>query len=145
MYYAEDDQYENMATTERIPVELMRHFLNRGHVLYTDNFYTSPNLAKFLLNNETYLCGTIRNNRKNYSKAIKNVALQKSEATFSEGELKDDKENLDAEIPTQKLLACKFRARQDKANHKPKIFFMLSTLHNSAMADTGKTDKDENR
>jgi len=47
MYYAEDDQYENMATTERIPVELMRHFLNRGHVLYTDNFYTSPNLAKY--------------------------------------------------------------------------------------------------
>jgi len=91
-----------------------------------------------------YLCGTIRNNRKNYSKAIKNVALQKSQATFFEGEFKDNKENPNAEIPTQKL-AYKFRARQDKANHKPKIVFMLSTLHNSAMVDTGKTDKDGNR
>lgn len=140
MYYAEDDQYDQNES----PVELMRNFLNRGHVLYTDNFYTSPNLAKCLLNNETYLCGTIRNNRKNYSKEIRNVPLQKIEATFFVGECKDDEENVDAKIPTQKILAFKFRARQDKANHKLEIVFMLSTLHNSAMVETGKTDKDGN-
>ena len=128
MYYAEDNQYENMATTERIPVELMRPFLNRGHVLYTDNFYTSPNLAKFLLRNQTYLCGIIRNNPKSYCSTIKNVALQKSEATFYEGKFKDE-ENADAEIPAQRLLACKFRARQDKAkNLRLLLCFHLCTI-----------------
>ena len=38
----------------------MRPFLNRGHFLLTDNFYTSPSLAKFLLTQKTYLCGTIK-------------------------------------------------------------------------------------
>ena len=53
--------------------------------------------------------------------------------------------NADSDLlPVQKLLACKFRARKDKANKKPKVVFMLSTVHNSAMVDTGKTDKDGN-
>ena len=60
MYYSEDNQYENMATTERIPVKLMRCFFGKGHVLYTDNFYTSPALARTLLKMKTYLCGTIK-------------------------------------------------------------------------------------
>lgn len=151
MYYSEDDEYESMATTARLPVELMRPFLNRGYVLYTDNFYTSPSLAKFLLNNETYLCGTIKNNRKSYCKAIKGVALQKGQATFFEGKFKTaevdpNDENpvvdVNADVPPQKLLACKFRALQDKANKKPKIVYMLTSLHNASMVDTGKTDKD---
>lgn len=113
--------------------------MNCGHVLYTDNFYTAPSIAKFLLNNETYLCGTIKNNRKNYCKAIKNVALEKGQVTFFEGEFKTpeaypDEENPavedNANVPTQKPLACKFRATQDKANKQPKIVFMLSSLHN---------------
>ena len=45
----------------------------------------------------------------------------------------------------KKLVACKFRASQDKANWKQKVVYMLSTLHNSAMIDTGKADKDGNR
>ena len=77
MYYAKDDQYENMATTERIPTELMRPFYDRGHVFYTDNFYTSPTLAKNLLERKTYLCGTIKKSRKNYCSEIQHVALQK--------------------------------------------------------------------
>ena len=143
VYYAEDNQYESMATTERIPVELMRPFLNHGHVPYTNNFYTALSLAKFLLNHETYLCGTIKNNRKNYCKTLRNVALEKGQATFFEGEFKAPVED-DADVPTQKLLARKFRAIKDKANIKPKIVFMLSSLHNASMANTGKTDKDGN-
>jgi hypothetical protein len=148
MYYAEDNQYESMATTERIPIELMRPFLGRGHVLYTDNFYTAPSTAKFLLVHETYLCGTVKNNRKNYCKTIKHFALEKGQATFFEGEFKTPKVDPDGnpavndDVPTQKLLACKFRAIQDKANKKPKIVFMLSSLHNASMVDTGKTDND---
>ena len=87
--------------------------------MFTDNFCTSPSLAKILLTHESYLCGTIKNNRKNYCKAIKDVALQKGQAPFFKGKFKTcevdpDKEDNDDDIPTQKLLACKFRARQSK-------------------------------
>jgi len=34
-----------MASSERIRVVLMQPYLGKGHKLYTDNYYTSPNLA----------------------------------------------------------------------------------------------------
>ena len=149
MYYSEDDECESVATTERIPVELLRPFLNRGHVLYTDNFYTSP--CKFLLNNVTFLCGTIKNNRKSYCKVIKQVVLQKGQASFFKGEFKpveidpNDEIPVVDDVPTQNLLAYKFRALQKNAKKQPKIVFMLSSLHNVSMVDIGKIDKDVNR
>ena len=54
MFFSEGNEHEDMPATERIPVKLMKPFLNKGHVLYTDNFYTSPMLASFLLQNQTY-------------------------------------------------------------------------------------------
>ena len=41
MYYAEENEFEYVSPTERIPVELSRPFLNRGHVQFTDNFYNT--------------------------------------------------------------------------------------------------------
>lgn len=45
---------------------LMDKFFNRKHVLYTDNYYISPALSKFLLEEETGSCGTVRANRRNW-------------------------------------------------------------------------------
>ena len=60
MFLSKGNEYEDMPATECIPVEFMKPFLNKGHVLYTDNFYASPILARFLLQNHTYLCGTVK-------------------------------------------------------------------------------------
>ena len=39
-----------LQTTEKIPVTLLQLYLNNGHVLFTDNFYTTPRLQwKFLV------------------------------------------------------------------------------------------------
>ena len=35
--------------TERLPVTLMQNYLNHGHHLFIDNYYTSISLAKYLL------------------------------------------------------------------------------------------------
>ncbi|CAL1300483.1 unnamed protein product [Larinioides sclopetarius] len=43
---------------------LMDGFLDIGHVLYMDNFYNSVSLAKQLTLRSTYVCGTLRLNRK---------------------------------------------------------------------------------
>ncbi|KAK3890411.1 hypothetical protein Pcinc_005647 [Petrolisthes cinctipes] len=44
--------------------KIMADYLGRGHILYTDNWYTSPALCQFLHDNKTGSCGTVRANRK---------------------------------------------------------------------------------
>ena len=57
--FYDDDGTEDMPTTERIPVFLMQPFLNKGRILFTGQFYTSPSLAEHLLDNNTHLYGTV--------------------------------------------------------------------------------------
>ncbi|KAG8238673.1 hypothetical protein J437_LFUL018388 [Ladona fulva] len=42
--------------------KLMGNYLGKGHILYTNNYYRSPNLCDFLLKNKTGSCGTVRVN-----------------------------------------------------------------------------------
>ncbi|XP_046404681.1 piggyBac transposable element-derived protein 4-like [Ischnura elegans] len=54
-----------------IVMKLMNGLLYEGRILYTDSFYTSVPLAKELLEKNTYLCGTVRSNRKHLPQAAK--------------------------------------------------------------------------
>ena len=119
-----------MPATERIPSVLMEPFLGKGHVFYTDNFYTSLALASLFLKNKKHICGTIQSNRWNYSKEIAPDNLQKSQAVFYK--------------PTDgsKILACKYCANKDKAINKPKIVHILSTCHQTNLVLIGTNDKD---
>ena len=57
-------EVQDALITEKIPVTLMHKYLGKGHHLYVDNYYNSITLAKHLLQNDTYVTGTIRENRK---------------------------------------------------------------------------------
>ena len=46
MFY-DDNHHNEMPSTERIPSVLMGPYLGKGHILFTDNYYTSPILASF--------------------------------------------------------------------------------------------------
>ena len=118
--YDDDDPHEELPYSERIPVVLMQPYMGNGHTLYTDNYYTSPALAVHLLKNKTHLCGTIRNNRKNFAKELIDAQLQKGEAAF----YKCDNPN---------MIACKYRATKDKSTGKQKVVYMLSTCHQPFM------------
>ncbi|XP_018400066.1 PREDICTED: piggyBac transposable element-derived protein 4-like [Cyphomyrmex costatus] len=52
--------------------DIVAHFLKphfyKGHVVFTDNWYSSPELAEFLHDRDTGLCGTVRKNRKGMPK-----------------------------------------------------------------------------
>ncbi|XP_069161375.1 piggyBac transposable element-derived protein 4-like [Procambarus clarkii] len=43
---------------------LMERLLNKGHILFTDNYYTSPLLTGFLLDNNTGVYGTVKVHRR---------------------------------------------------------------------------------
>ena len=55
-----------MGLSARVVIGLTKPIHNFGHIVFTDNFYTSPVLAKYLAGKDTYLCGTVRPNRIGY-------------------------------------------------------------------------------
>jgi len=61
---------QTLGMSSRVVVEMVKHLEMKGHVIYTDNYYTSCPLADYLYSRDTYLCGTIRTNRKGYPKAL---------------------------------------------------------------------------
>ena len=80
--FDDNNENEEMLVTERIPVALMQPYLDSGRVLFTGNFYTSPSLAKYLKDHNTFLCGTIKTNRKFYCSELVDAQLEKGTAAF---------------------------------------------------------------
>ncbi|XP_067934961.1 piggyBac transposable element-derived protein 4-like [Watersipora subatra] len=62
----------SQGVAHRIVLDMMDGFLNNGHELVMDNWYTSPQLLKELYERGTYAYGTLRSNRKHVPKDIKN-------------------------------------------------------------------------
>ena len=56
-----------------VVTSLVEHYLHKGYIVYTDNFYTSPELCKDLLDMKTFTSGTVRTNRKNFPAALLNA------------------------------------------------------------------------
>ena len=53
-----------------VVLELMNCVEGNGHHLFTDNYYTSPQLYLTLYNKGTYCCGMVRPNRKGFLEEI---------------------------------------------------------------------------
>lgn len=66
-------------TPMNVVMELCSGLWNKGHTLYTDNWYTSVDLARKLLDNETHLVGTLRKNRKHIPKTVVSSKLKKGQ------------------------------------------------------------------
>lgn len=47
-----------------VVLHLMESYLDKGYVLFTDNFYNSVSLTHMMTSRKTYICGTLRANRK---------------------------------------------------------------------------------
>jgi len=54
----------NLGQSGAVVKTLMKKYLNKGHTLYTDNWYTSPILSMYLHKKKTNTCGTVRCNRR---------------------------------------------------------------------------------
>jgi len=54
---------QHMTATHVTMTELMRKVEGRGHKLYIDNFFSSPELFDDLANKKIYCCGTVRPNK----------------------------------------------------------------------------------
>ncbi|PNF14286.1 hypothetical protein B7P43_G07092, partial [Cryptotermes secundus] len=70
---------ENTNKTTSVVLHLVEPLLHRGHTLWMDNYYNSPQLAKLLKNHGTDCVGTLRLNRKGVPTTVKNTKLRKGE------------------------------------------------------------------
>lgn len=52
-------------------------YLDRGHVFFYDNFFSSVGLAEELLRRRTRCCGTVRTNRKGWPKELDSKKTKK--------------------------------------------------------------------
>lgn len=65
---------------------LMSDLVNSGRVLYCDNFYNSVPLGKELLGKKTYICGTLRKDRRGNPKDLCSSKLKKGEVNATENQ-----------------------------------------------------------
>lgn len=68
--YAGKEATPGQKISTKIVNEITHQYLNFGRTVYNDNWYTSVNLAHKLLDCNTHLVGTLRNNRKQNPKDI---------------------------------------------------------------------------
>ncbi|CAH2236811.1 jg8567 [Pararge aegeria aegeria] len=84
--------YEGKKTTpgqnlsKDVVMNLSEKYLDAGRSIVTDNFYTSVDLAKSLLNRSTHLLGTVRKNRRGLPKDIISTKLHKGEMIAKEND-----------------------------------------------------------
>ena len=115
------DHYANLTTTSKIVLGLltMTGLLWKGHHVYMDNNYTSPELFEELDIVNTYACGTVRVNRKGVPKAFPNVKkMKQGDVIFRR------KSN---------MMAVKFHDKRD--------IHMLTTIHESKMVLADRVDR----
>ncbi|XP_023238888.1 piggyBac transposable element-derived protein 4-like [Centruroides sculpturatus] len=105
-----NQKYKDMPITSRIVLSLADSLLGKGYCLTTDNFYSSPHLADYLVTVQTDFYGTVRTTRQQIPAEVRNKKLKKGETVA---------------MQRGKVMALKW---QDK-----RAVTLLSTVHNPSM------------
>ena len=99
------------------------NLLDKGHHIYMDNYYSSPELFSELYYRQTYACGTVQQNRKGLPATVKKTKLKLLESVF---------------LRNGPMLCLKWSGPQKKSKKKPVT--ILSTIHSANELLTPKTD-----
>lgn len=111
--YTGRDLERTGSVVDSVEFHLMAPLLDSGRCLFTDNWYTSVNLAVKLLMRNTHLVGTLRSNRKNNAPDVVGAKLKR-------GEVK-------AQQSDNGVTLCKWRDKRD--------VLVLSTCHKDSMVE----------
>ncbi|KAE9528590.1 hypothetical protein AGLY_012165 [Aphis glycines] len=121
--YAGKEAVQGLEVSTKIVMELTHEYLNFGRTIYTDNWYTSVNLAHKLLEQNTHLVGTLRANRKQNPKDVVQKKLKKGQVIAQQSD--------------RGIVVLKWKDKRD--------VLMLSTKHSDTMIETinkrGQTTK----
>lgn len=71
---------------QKMIIYLMSELLGEGRTVYADNFYNTVPLAEFLIDKQTYICGTLRSDRVDNPKDVVKKNVKKGEVFGLENE-----------------------------------------------------------
>ena len=78
--YTGDDMIEpSLPASTNVVMHMCEPLFNKGHSLYLDNWYMSPDLCKRVSEKGTNIVGTVRANRKNMPADISTIKLKRGE------------------------------------------------------------------
>lgn len=86
IYAGKEDVTRNVGHAQKVVLHLVHDLLNQGRTLFMDNFYNSVTLAECLLTRQTYVCGTLRSDRRGNPKVVTKKKLKKGEVYGQENE-----------------------------------------------------------
>ena len=112
-----DIPHDPLGMSAAIIRELMRPYLNKGHLLYTDNWYTDPRVALYLHQNETGYCGTVKKNRRSFPQFTGRLQQGRTE-----------------------LMECENTVLAIKWNDKRDVH-MITTFHAGKLQNSAKVDR----
>uniref|UniRef100_A0A1Y1N5A9 PiggyBac transposable element-derived protein domain-containing protein n=1 Tax=Photinus pyralis TaxID=7054 RepID=A0A1Y1N5A9_PHOPY len=110
------EELKGMGSSGSIVGTLLKSYLDYGHSLYTDNYYSSPILSNYLFDRKTNSCGTVRLTRKHMPKLSKNI--NRGDVSWKSSE---------------KMLVIRWKDRRDVT--------MISTMHENKMVSLEKKDR----
>ena len=86
VYTGEDTDYQKfyLGVTGDIVAYFLQPYFYKGHVVYIDNWYTSPTLAEFLHDRDTGLCGMVKANRKRMPKHKSKLVRGEVQISYSD-------------------------------------------------------------
>ncbi|XP_050499979.1 piggyBac transposable element-derived protein 4-like, partial [Diabrotica virgifera virgifera] len=111
----EIELYKDLGISGSVVTTLMKSYLDKGHSLFTYNWYTSPTLSTYLFEHKTNTCGTVRTNRKQ---------MPDLSGKLEKGETKS--------MVSDNMLAVRWKDRRDVN--------MLTTFHKDQMINVNKTN-----
>lgn len=114
--YSGKNLNEQCVTPTSIVMNICHNILHRGHTIYTDNWYTSINLAEKLIDCNTHLVGTLRKDRKGIPVDVKFKKLKRGELIAMQNK--------------KGIMVLKWKDKRD--------IFMLSTKHSAEMVEVRK-------
>ena len=119
--------FDECTTTTQIVMTLANrcNLLDKGHQLFFDNYYASPELIEELLHRDTSGCGTVCSNRKGLPKALYRAKLKPGEACF--------RQSKDINGHPGSILAIKWFDKRD--------VYMISSCHAATEEWTGRMNR----
>lgn len=114
--YIPEENVMGLGASGNVVITLMKPYLNKGHSLFTDNFYSSPILSNFLFEHKTNSCGTVRANRRHMPNL--DAKLKKGDIVWR---------------TSDNLLVLKWKDRRDVT--------MITTMHDNIIITLDKIDR----
>ncbi|XP_018578612.1 piggyBac transposable element-derived protein 4-like, partial [Anoplophora glabripennis] len=142
IYCGKSETSTEMGHASDVVFELMEDYLDKGHMLFTDNFYNSVPLTKALTARKTYVCGTLRSNRKGLPKDFITKKLKKGEVTWCRHESVvlckwKDKREVVTISNMHKVQSVEVQNRNGKISIKPNII----KDYNNGMSGVDRSDQ----